>query len=137
MPLDAEGKPIEPVKVDVPCPKCGGPMGLKQGRRGGFLGCLKYPKCRGTSPLPEDMKDAVPAAAARPSASADLKAIQVAQTCDQCGSAMIVRRGKRGYFLGCSKYPKCRGTKEPDADTLAKIEAVTSQATAESSEPAE
>ena len=28
------------------------PMGVKQGRRGAFLGCLNYPKCRGTAPDP-------------------------------------------------------------------------------------
>ncbi len=32
-------------------------MGVKQGRRGPFLGCLNYPKCRSTAPIPEDLKD--------------------------------------------------------------------------------
>ena len=27
----------------IKCEKCGGPMGVKQGRRGAFLGCLNYP----------------------------------------------------------------------------------------------
>ena len=26
---------------------------------------------------------------------------------------MTVRKGRRGFFLGCAKYPKCKGTKEP------------------------
>jgi DNA topoisomerase-1 len=60
------------------------------------------------------------------SKSADLKAIQVGETCDNCGGPMTVRQGRRGFFLGCSAYPKCRGTKEPGEATLEKIMAVTS-----------
>ena len=35
--------------------------------------------------------------------------------CDECGKPMIVRTGKRGRFLGCSGYPKCRNTSEVPA----------------------
>ena len=31
-------------------------------------------------------------------------------TCPQCGSAMKVRRGAHGEFLGCSRYPACKGS---------------------------
>jgi ssDNA-binding Zn-finger/Zn-ribbon topoisomerase 1 len=31
-------------------------------------------------------------------------------TCPQCGSAMKVRRGGHGEFLGCSRYPACKAT---------------------------
>jgi DNA topoisomerase-1 len=37
---------------------------------------------------------------------------------------MIVRRSRRGFFLGCARYPKCKGTRQPDEATLAKITAV-------------
>ena len=33
------------------CEKCGGPMQVKWNRRGRFLGCSAYPKCRSTRPL--------------------------------------------------------------------------------------
>ncbi|MFJ7724779.1 restriction endonuclease [Neobacillus sp. NPDC097160] len=32
-------------------------------------------------------------------------------TCSRCGSPMVLRTGKRGEFLGCSNFPKCRNTK--------------------------
>ena len=32
--------------------------------------------------------------------------------CERCGSKMVKRWGKRGYFLACSTYPKCRFTRE-------------------------
>jgi leucyl-tRNA synthetase len=34
--------------------------------------------------------------------------------CDICGASMIVRRGRRGSFLGCSAYPRCKNTKPID-----------------------
>ncbi len=125
MPLDESGQPVKPILVDVKCPKCGGEMGVKQGRRGPFLGCMNYPKCRGTAQAPEDMKEQLAAAAPAAPAGPDLKTIEVAETCDQCGSAMLVRKGKRGYFLGCTGYPKCKGTREPGEATMERILAVT------------
>ncbi len=125
--VDAEGKPVQTVKIDVKCEKCGKPMAVRQGRRGAFLGCTGYPRCRGTAQVPEELKEQLaelPPAAPAASAGPDLKTIEVAETCDDCGSPMVVRRGRRGYFLGCSKYPKCKGTKEPSEATVEKITAV-------------
>ena len=33
------------------------------------------------------------------------------EKCDVCGSAMVVKRGRFGAFLACTKYPECKGTK--------------------------
>ena len=50
--------------------------------------------------------------------------IEIHDTCPQCNAAMKLRVGRGGtYFLGCSKYPKCRGTKEVSPELLDKIEA--------------
>jgi len=35
--------------------------------------------------------------------------------CDECGKPMLIRKGKRGPFLGCSGYPKCKNTGEVPA----------------------
>lgn len=35
----------------VLCPLCGGPMQLCRGLRGHFLGCTRFPACRGTRPV--------------------------------------------------------------------------------------
>ena len=127
MPVDDQGKPVAAVKVDVKCEKCGGPMGIKEGRRGKFLGCLNYPKCRGTAPLPDDLKEQLgdAATASTSSSASDLKTIQPEEKCEDCGGPMLVRRGRRGFFLGCAAYPKCKGTKEPGPITMEKIAAVT------------
>jgi DNA topoisomerase-1 len=39
---------------EIPCPECGAPMVIKVSRRGRFLGCSRYPECKGTQPLPKD-----------------------------------------------------------------------------------
>jgi DNA topoisomerase-1 len=124
--VDAEGKPIQPVKIDIKCEKCGKPMAVRQGRRGPFLGCTGYPKCRGTAQVPDELKEQLAAMAppAPETTGPDPKTIEVDETCEDCGGPMTVRRGRRGYFLGCSKYPKCKGTKEPSEATLEKINAV-------------
>ncbi len=125
LPVDDQGRPVPPVKVEVTCSKCGGPMAVRRGHRGSFLGCLRYPKCRGTAPLPDDLKEqlAAQAATAPAEAGVDLKAIPIEETCEECGGPMLVRRSRRGYFLGCAKYPKCKGTRQPGEATLARIQA--------------
>lgn len=32
--------------------------------------------------------------------------------CDKCGSAMVIKWGRLGYFLACSAYPDCKNTME-------------------------
>jgi DNA topoisomerase-1 len=127
LPVDDQGRPIVPPTVDIKCEKCGGAMAVKPGRRGPFLGCTNYPKCRGTAPIPDELKEKLGAMAAPPAAAEgpDLKTIQVEETCEDCGGPMLVRRGRRGFFLGCANYPKCKGTKEPGERTMEKIMAVT------------
>jgi DNA topoisomerase-1 len=44
----------------------------------------------------------------------DLKteAIETDETCEKCGSKMVIKWGKFGRFMACSGYPECRNTKE-------------------------
>ncbi len=34
--------------------------------------------------------------------------------CEKCGSPMIIKMGRFGKFLACSKYPECKNTKQLD-----------------------
>ncbi len=86
-----------PEPTDEVCEKCKSPMVIRTGRRGRFLACSAFPKCRNTRPLPEDEAAAEEAAAS--------------EKCELCGRSMAVRRGRYGLFLGCTGYPKCRGVK--------------------------
>jgi DNA topoisomerase-1 len=50
-----------PLVTDIACDKCGAMMNLRDGKRGPWLGCQKFPKCRGRAAfgkLPEaEQKD--------------------------------------------------------------------------------
>lgn len=87
-------------KTDIKCEKCGSPMVVKWGKSGSFLGCSKYPECAYTVPykridgkiVPEEQKQI-----------GDIK-------CSSCGANMVLKRGRFGEFLGCSRYPDCSNT---------------------------
>ena len=78
------------------CPICGSPMRLQKKNHNFYLLCEKHSSgCKG--------KQIVPVSALK---GATGKA-QIA--CQKCGKGrMILREGKYGPFLGCSKYPECR-----------------------------
>jgi DNA topoisomerase I len=38
------------------------------------------------------------------------------EKCEVCGSTMLKRWSKRGWFLGCEKYPQCENTRNLGAD---------------------
>jgi very-short-patch-repair endonuclease/ribosomal protein S27AE len=38
--------------------------------------------------------------------------VDISKRCPNCGSGMILRNGRRGKFYGCSKFPRCRGTRD-------------------------
>lgn len=98
-PIDRDGNPLEKTLTDVACPKCDRPMMLRSGRFGPFLSCTGYPGCDGILNL--DRKGAVEPPKTPPLLT-DLQ-------CPKCSSPMNLRRGAKGPWLSCSKFPKCRG----------------------------
>jgi len=48
----ASASPTGPIATDIDCDECGKPMVIRTGRRGRFLGCSGYPKCKNTSEVP-------------------------------------------------------------------------------------
>jgi len=119
--VDAHGNPVEPLDLGIVCEKCGSPMRVKRGPRGPFLGCSAYPKCRSTKPVPEDMKEQVKASLPAP-ARKTAPAVEVHETCPDCGGPMKLRQGRKGYFLGCSKYPRCKGVREASPELLEQLQ---------------
>ncbi len=85
--------------TDRPCPKCKKNLQKIWYRSKFFLGCSAYPDC--------DFRSSIEAMDFDKSAyAADF---DWDQKCPQCSSAMKVRHGKFGTFLGCVSYPDCRG----------------------------
>jgi len=123
--VDANGNPVQPIDTGLKCEKCGSAMTVKKGPRGPFLGCTGYPKCRNAKPMPaelkEQLKDQLPAAPPKK----ELPKVEVKDTCPECGGPMKLRESKRGgatYFLGCSKFPRCKGTREASPELLEQLQ---------------
>jgi DNA topoisomerase I len=124
--VDAKGNPLQPIDTGMTCEKCGSPMVVRKSWRGPFLGCSAYPKCRSTKQMPAELKEKLKDVLPPPPAKKPELQIPIEDTCPQCGAAMKLRAGRGGtWFLGCSKYPKCRGTKEASPDLLDRIHAAT------------
>lgn len=111
---DAQGNPVKPADTGIKCEKCQAPMHIKRGPRGPFLGCSAYPKCRSTMRIPEELKEKLKDLLPAPRPKVELPKVHIEETCPECGAAMELRRGRRGYFLGCSMYAKtkCKGSAE-------------------------
>ncbi len=76
----------EVIPTGEACEKCGQPMVIKWGRKGKFISCSAFPKCR------------------------NAKSISTGVKCPQpdCGGSLVKRSSKKGRsFYGCSNYPKC------------------------------
>jgi DNA topoisomerase-1 len=120
--VDANGNPVKPIDTGIACEKCGAPMAVKKGFRGPFLGCSNYPKCRSTKPVPAEMKEKLKALLPATSAKKTVPDVKVDETCPECGGPMKLRHARKGYFLGCAKFPKCKGTREASPELLEQLQ---------------
>ncbi len=82
---------------DKTCKTCGAKLVIKWSRRGRFLSCERFPKCR----YAESITSGV--------------------ACPDCKEGQLIeRRNKRGQnFYGCSRFPQCRYTARnlPESET--------------------
>ncbi|MBI4054543.1 MAG: type I DNA topoisomerase [Elusimicrobia bacterium] len=97
--LDEHGKKRVPEETGEKCDKCGLPLVIRVGRRGRFLACSGFPRCINTFSLGPDGKK-IPQS----------QPVETTEKCKKCSSPMWLRKGKRGHFLACSAYPRCRST---------------------------
>jgi DNA topoisomerase-1 len=88
--------------TDLVCEKCGKPMVIKWGRHGSFIACSGYPECTNTRELTVDLADVD---------NADLAEQGEEEYCQNCGRAMVLKKGRFGQFYACSGYPDCKTTK--------------------------
>jgi DNA topoisomerase-1 len=88
-------------KTDEVCEKCGSPMVLKWGRYGKFLACSSYPECRNTRQLAGGDGADVP----------EVHEDVLAAVCPKDGQPMVLKKGRFGPFLACTRYPDCKETR--------------------------
>jgi len=91
----------EPELIGEQCPECGKDLKKRWGRNGAFIGCEGYPECKYTRPLP----------GADGEEGGDRRPVLTDMKCELCGSPMMKRWGRNGWFLGCSTFPKCKSTR--------------------------
>jgi DNA topoisomerase-1 len=78
----------EVILTDEVCQVCGRPMVVKWGRRGRFLSCSGFPKCKNAKSITTGVKCPEP----------------------NCNGELVERRSRRGVFYGCSNFPRCKYT---------------------------
>jgi DNA topoisomerase-1 len=88
----------EQLPTDTVCERCGSKMVKRWGKRGYFLACSSYPKCRYTREVDGNGENQV----------------ETEARCEKCGNPMVIKNGKFGRFLACSNYPTCKSTRSLD-----------------------
>ncbi|MFZ3015889.1 MAG: type I DNA topoisomerase [Minisyncoccia bacterium] len=90
---------------NIKCPKCGSSMIIKLSKNGKFYSCSRYPDCDGALKL-----DGTEMAGPK----------ETGEACPLCGEKkggkLVVREGKYGSFISCSRYPKCKFIKKDEAE---------------------
>ncbi|MDR1433772.1 type I DNA topoisomerase [Candidatus Endomicrobiellum devescovinae] len=96
--LDKNGKKIDgPQETDMKCDKCTSPLLKKVGFRGKQYLICKNEECKATYNIDKNGNKVIKPAPEHTGIK-----------CEKCGSEMLKRIGKRGPFLTCSAFPKCR-----------------------------
>jgi DNA topoisomerase-1 len=133
---DAEGNPIKPPETGINCDKCGQPMVIRTSWRGPFLSCTGYPKCRGTksinAELREKLKDILPPMPEKTEEKkSEIPDVEITEACSECGAKLKLMKSRfgPGFYLGCSKYPNCKGKGKITPELQAKIDAAAAAAT--------
>ncbi len=98
---------------EFPCPTCGAPMIIKLGRSGKFLSCSRYPDCAGARTIDGKIMEGPK---------------EIGEPCPECGEKhggkLVIREGKYGSFISCSRYPKCKFIKEDEEEKKKKMTGV-------------
>lgn len=117
--LTRTGKPVVEKWPEGPlsCPQCGHEMNLKAGRFGPFFSCSNFPRCKCSVNLRGEAKKRAEIEMPPPQRP---KPVPTEIACDECGATMMIREGRSGKFLGCSKYPQCKFTKPLPAELIGK-----------------
>jgi len=108
MGLDADGNPVEMrprSRTGLRCARCGAELYLVEEGEERLLECGR---CRERRPL-VSIEDAL--------AESD-RLLSGLAPCEECGAAVVLRRSKKGLFLGCSRYPECKATRPLARDEL-------------------
>lgn len=90
---------VPKILTKLDCPKCGAKLQKIWSKSKYFYGCSRYPDCDYTATVEEiDFRKEDYA-----------EGFDWEQKCPNCSADMKIRHGKFGTFLGCTRYPDCKG----------------------------
>lgn len=95
---------------DMLCPTCNASMIIKLGKNGKFLSCSLYPECVGGRTIEGKVMEGPK---------------EIGEPCPLCGEKkegkLVVREGRFGAFVSCSRYPKCKFIREDEEEKKKKM----------------
>ena len=104
--------------ADMLCPKCGSAMIVKLSRNGKFYSCSKYPDCDGARTIEGKELEG-------PKETGELCPLCGDKKGKSGGGKLVVREGRFGTFISCSRYPKCKFIKQDEEELKKKMTDVT------------
>lgn len=115
---------------DIICPKCKGEMVIKLSRGGKFYSCKNYPECSGALTLdgkelegPKETGEICPLCGdKKPARNASRSEAGGGKN---GGGKLVVREGRFGSFISCSRYPKCKFIKQDKEEMKKKMTDIT------------
>ncbi len=113
----AKATDLGPAPEDIHCPKCGGAMIYKLSRNGKFFSCAKYPDCDGARKLDGSEVQG-------PKETGEICPLCGDKKGKNGGGKLVVREGRFGMFISCSRYPKCKFIKEDEEERKKKMTGV-------------
>ena len=104
--------------IDMLCPLCEGSMIIKLSRGGKFYSCSNYPDCKGAKTMEGNVLEGPK---------------ETGEMCPTCGEKkgksgggkLVVREGRFGTFISCSRYPKCKFIKQDEEELKKKMTDIT------------
>jgi len=113
----AKATDLGPAPDDIKCPKCGADMIVKLSRNGKFYSCSKYPDCAGARKIDGTEM-------AGPKETGELCPLCGEKKGKNGGGKLVIREGRFGMFISCSRYPKCKFIKEDEEEKKKKMTGV-------------
>ncbi len=122
---------MELAPADILCPVCSKSMIVKLARNGKFYSCANYPECMGARRIdgtimegPKNLGRPCPKCGIAPEVVVELKKDGTPKKSRKKEvelGHLVLREGKFGNFISCSRYPKCKYIEEDEEEKKKKM----------------
>ncbi|MFA5773121.1 MAG: type I DNA topoisomerase [Candidatus Paceibacterota bacterium] len=111
--------------LDIMCPKCGKSMIVKLSRNGKFYSCSNYPDCDGARTMEGNILEGPKETGEMCPLCGDKKPASMQGGGKNGGGKLVIREGRFGTFISCSRYPKCKFIKQDEEEIKKKMTDIT------------